>query len=224
MSKGGEIIWHAKEKEVKKEKEKENKGGEKCMEQKQNQNEELKHYGVLGMKWGHRKSKSVMSAKKDYKTARKELRKAKIKKMFDSSSYIAGTNNVKRNKQLTKNIERLKTKKENAAFKLTDSQAKYAYDKKLSKTGNKDKANKSSMKVYEKSLIKKMGGLPGSINDARSGGKDTRYIKHVTKVKGKKFADKIESRVKKKAIAACVGSVAVGVGIAAYDIYKYKNI
>lgn len=187
------------------------------------ENDELKHYGVLGMKWGHRKSRSVSSANKAYKTASKELRKAKIKKVFSSSSYIAGTKNVALNKKMKAKIERLKRNKEKAAFKLIDAKAKYAYDKKYTKTGDKEASEKASMKVHTKAFGKRNGGLPGSINDAKMRGESTRYYNHMKVSNGKKYADAVEKKYKNKTLTAAGVAGAVSVGMMVAGIYDLTH-
>lgn len=185
--------------------------------------EELKHYGVLGMKWGHRKSSSVSSANKAYKSASKELREAKRKKLFSASSYLAGSKNVKLNKQMKAKIERLKKNKEKAAFKLIDAKAKYEYDKTYSKTGNKAASEKASMKVHAKAFGKNKGGLPGSINDAETGGESTRYYNHMKVSKGKKYADAVEKKYRNKTFAAAGVATAISVGMMVSTIYELNR-
>lgn len=78
-------------------------------------NDELMHYGVLGMKWGHhkalKKSSSYQSAKKAYKSAKKQYNKdfnaaykdrkntTKVDKMQDSAKKL---NKAKSNLKTTK--------------------------------------------------------------------------------------------------------------------------
>ena len=69
--------------------------------------DELYHYGVPGMRWGHRRNSAVKSAYQGYKQAKKDLRKAKVKRFFDKSTWIAGYDNQQRAKQLSKNIKKL---------------------------------------------------------------------------------------------------------------------
>jgi len=186
--------------------------------------DELYHYGVPGMKWGHRKSASVMSARSAYKQARKDLRKAKVKKFFSKSTYLAGYDNVQKNKQAKKNIKQLVKNREKAAFKAIDAQAKYAYDKKLAKTGNKAKAEKASMKVHAKAMSKsKYGsGLPGSSADKGKG--NTRYYEHMAATKGKKYANAVEKKYKNKILRDVAGGAAVLVGSLAVEAYiRAKN-
>ena len=61
-----------------------------------NNTDELYHYGVLGMRWGHRNSKAVQNAYKAYKQSKKDYRKESIKNIkniFRKSSWIAGAKN-----------------------------------------------------------------------------------------------------------------------------------
>lgn len=173
--------------------------------------DELYHYGVPGMKWGHRRNTSIVNARQSYKSASKDLRKAKVKRVFSKSSWIAGNKNVADAKKQIANIKKLANKKEQAAFKLIDKQAKYAYDKKLAKTGDKTKAEKASMKVHMKAMNKGKGGLSGSISDAQSGGASTRYYKHMAATKGKKYAEQVEKKLGKKLMTeAAVGLAVAG--------------
>lgn len=48
----------------------------------------LMHYGVKGMKWGHRKSQAVIDAKAAYKSAKKEYSKAYDKAYGYSSRHM----------------------------------------------------------------------------------------------------------------------------------------
>ena len=95
-----------------------------------------------------------MNARSQYKQAKKDLRKAKRKNFFDKSTFIAGSSNVARKKQLQSNVKKANSKFEKASYNLTDKQAKFAYDNKLKKTGDKTKARKAEMNVYKKCITK----------------------------------------------------------------------
>lgn len=181
--------------------------------------DELCHYGVPGMKWGHRKSQSVMSARSAYKSASKDLRKAKVKKFFSKENWVAGYDNNIKSKKTEAKIKKLKANKEKAAFNYIDKQAKYAYDKKMAKTGNKYQAEKASMKVHAKAYDKGKGGLAGSVSDNKSGGANTRYHKHLMATKGKQYAQEVERKYSKKLTKQLVGTAAVAAGLYATAFY-----
>ena len=175
-------------------------------------NNELYHYGVLGMKWGHRKNTSIVTANKAFKKAKKDERRAKIGRLFKKETYLAGYENQQKNKQNKANVKRLSNAREKAAFNLIDKKAKYAYDKKLAKTGNKAKAEKASMKVHAKAMSKdKYGsGLVGSAADKTGG--NARYYKHMMATKGKKYASSVEKMYSRKINKTLAASAVVVVG------------
>lgn len=184
--------------------------------------DELYHYGVPGMKWGQRKNRSIVNARKAYKQARTEENKARFKRAFSASTYIAGGRNAEKAKKINRNIDRLAKNREKAAFKAIDLQAKDAYNKKLSKTGDKAKAEKASIKVHSKAMQKSDHGqgLVGSIGDASTGGQNTRYYNHLKATKGKAYANKAEKKYSNKLVATLVGAAVVYTGATIYEMYK----
>ena len=157
-----------------------------------NNTDELYHYGVLGMRWGHRNSKAVQNAYKAYKQSKKDYRKESIKNIkniFRKSSWIAGAKNQEDYKKAHKGITNATNKREKAAFKLIDAAAKDAYNKKLNKTGSKSKALKAEQNTYYKALKQTRygSGLVGSIADARRShgvtNGNTHFYKHLAKTK-----------------------------------------
>lgn len=192
---------------------------------KYNYTDELYHYGVPGMKWGHRKNRSIIATRNAYKQARKEETKARVKRAFSSSTYLAGGENRRKAAINTNRIKKASAAREKAAFKAIDTQAKAAYDKKLAKTGDKAKAEKASLKVHSKAMQKGRhgSGLSGSIADAKSGGQNTRYYNHLKATKGKKYADKAEKKYMNKSVAVLAGSVAYLAGVAIYDAYRLSK-
>lgn len=179
------------------------------------ENNELYHYGVLGMKWGHRKNASIAKSNNAYKKARKNEQKAVIGRLFKKETYLAGYENQQKNKKNKANINRLGNIREKAAFDLIDKKAKYAYNEKLAKTGDKHKAEKASMKVHAKAMSRtKYGsGLVGSYADKDSKGGNTRYYKHMMATKGKKYASNVEKIYGKKINKQLAASAAVLVGL-----------
>lgn len=178
-----------------------------------NNSDELYHYGVLGMRWRHRKNAAVQSANAEYRRYKKEARRANIKRFFSPSTYLAGVKNNEKSEAAARKVQNLRNKREKAAFKLINAAAKDAYNKKLAKTGDKAKAEKASMKVHMKAFnqSKYDGGRVGSIADA--GGGQQRYYNNLVKTKGKKYADKVEKKYNRKTTRALIGAAA---GTAAY--------
>lgn len=196
-----------------------------------NHTDELYHYGVLGMKWGHRNSQAVQNAHKAYKQSKKEYRKEAIKNVknvFRKSTWIAGAKNQEDYKKAHAGLTNARNKREKAAFKLIDAAAKDAYNKKLAKTGSKTKAEKAEMKVHYKGLKQNRygSGLVGSIADAqkRHGvtNGNTHYYNHLAKTKGKKYAQAVEKKYAKKTTRQIVGSAAALVGLSIVGAY-YSN-
>ena len=196
-----------------------------------NNTDELYHYGVLGMRWGHRNSKAVQNAYKAYKQSKKDYRKESIKNIkniFRKSSWLAGAKNQEDYKKAHKGITNATNKREKAAFKLIDAAAKDAYNKKLSKTGSKSKALKAEQNTYYKALKQTRygSGLVGSIADARRShgvtNGNTHFYKHLAKTKGKKYAQAVEKKYDKKLTRTLIGSAALALGSAIVGTY-YSN-
>lgn len=150
--------------------------------------DELYHYGVPGMRWGHRKPKSYVNAKKNFKQARKEYAKA-VRRGW-------GIEGIKKANQAEKKYNK-------ADMDFTSEKIKY----KVSKAKNKTKAE---FKAYTKEVGK--SGLPGSAMDRQYNDRSTRMYNTIVKKKGKKYADKVVKRVQNRAVATLVGSAVVAVG------------
>ena len=193
--------------------------------------DELYHYGVLGMRWGHRRNQAVNNAHKAYKQSKKEYRKESvknIKNVFRKSTWVAGAKNQEDYKKAHKGLTDARNKREQAAFKLIDAAAKDAYNKKLSKTGSKTKAVKAEQKVYYKGFKQERygAGLVGSYADSKkrhgvSKG-NTNYYNHIAKVKGKKYANAVEKKYGKRLTKQLVGGIALATGAAIVGAY-YNN-
>lgn len=172
-----------------------------------NYGDELYHFGVPGMKWGHRKANvqvssakaAYKSSKAAYKTAKKDLRKGAGISGFGYAG-ISGISKYNNNK----------TKMNKAEMNMIDAKAKY----KASKAKTSEKAAKAEFKTYRKEMQK--SGLAGSVVDQQSGGRSTKLYNHLKTQKGKAYADKIEKKVQNVAVTEfCVAAtVAVGSTVA----------
>lgn len=198
---------------------------------KYNSTDELYHYGVLGMRWGHRRNPDVKAAHKEYKQSKWGYRKAAVKNLknvFKKSSYVAGVKNQQAYRKNRKELFDARDKREKAAFKLIDAAAKDAYNKKLTKTGSKAKAEKASMKVHIKAMNQNRygSGRVGSAADAqkRHGvvNGNAHYYNHLVKAKGRKYADAVEGKYNKKTTRQLIAAVGITAGLAAVNHY-YQN-
>lgn len=198
---------------------------------KYNSTDELYHYGVLGMRWGHRRNPDVKAAHKEYKQSKWGYRKAAVKNLknvFKKSSYVAGVKNQQAYRKNRKELFDARDKREKAAFKLIDAAAKDAYNKKLTKTGSKAKAEKASMKVHIKAMNQNRygSGRVGSAADAqkRHGvvNGNAHYYNHLVKAKGRKYADAVERKYNKKTTRQFIAAVGITAGLAAVNHY-YQN-
>ena len=186
---------------------------------KYNNTDELYHYGVLGMRWGHRKSAAVQNAHKAYKQSKKEYRKAWLKNLKNGlrkSSFTAGVSNEKAYKKNHKGLDAARDKREKAAFKLINAASKDAYAKKLAKTGSKAKAEKASMKVHVRAMNQNRygSGRVGSVSDSKKHHGvvegNRHYYNDLVKRRGKKYANAVEKKYNRKTVrqfAAAVGAV-----------------
>ena len=164
--------------------------------------DELMNYGVLGMKWGHRRRSEEYKAFKNAKQTFKKANKAYNKK----ASTAIGIKRI----QATKPLEQ---KREKAYYDMIDKKAAY----KSSTAKNEKQASNREFNVYQKEMSK--SGIRGSAADIESGGRSTKLYDHIKIKKGKAYADKIEKRTQNIAIAKFATASVVAIGSAAVSTY-----
>lgn len=170
-------------------------------------NNELYHYGILGMKWGRRKSNPSYQA---YKQAKKDFGKAK-RATPKASLFAFGIKGIDR-------YEKAKSNRNKAEMNMIIAKAKY----KASKEKTTEKAEKVEFKTYKKEMNK--SGLANSARDTQKGGRSARLYNKIKIEKGKAYADKIQKSLEKKYIKNLVGSAVVTVGSTAALVYlNYKD-
>lgn len=153
--------------------------------------DELYHYGVPGMKWGHRKKSNpaldrYKKAKKTYKQARKDYRK--------NVGFGFGIKGI--------------AKASKAQDKLNKAEMDFVSEKARYKA---TKSDKSEFNTYMREMRKT--GLVGSAADQASGGRSTRLYNKIKQEKGKQYADAVQKKLEKRVVGELVGTVAVAAGL-----------
>ena len=175
--------------------------------------DELYHYGVPGMKWGHRKKYQTASgslnalgkARKNYETAKTDRKKA-AKDLIRKSGSGIGIKGIAKAKKYANRYDK-------AALNELSAKARY----KAAKAKNKKKADKAEFNTYRKAMQKT--GLPGSIRDVQNRNVSSKIYNQVKIKKGKEYADKVSKSVQNRAYATIAASAAVTVGYAAVSVY-----
>ena len=175
------------------------------------QPDELMHYGIPGMKWGHRKNPQVASARTAYKSAKKDFRRS-AKNYRRSAGLGIGIKSIERTRKAKSNMR-------DAEMRMIDKKAKYN----ASKAKNESKAKKAEFNTYRKEMQK--SGIVGSVADERSRGRSESMYNHIKRQKGKEYADAVQKKVQNTSIRRFVTSSAIAVGGAAVTAYlNAKNM
>lgn len=175
---------------------------------KYNTPDELYHYGILGMKWGHHRSQAYYNAKKAYKKARKADRKANLKSLGNSFLTNGITSLSEHSVKSAKRYGELDKLTTKTGINRTFAKANM---KRLgNKSTNKYGYNKKEFKTFVKSQTG--AGLPGSSRDIKNGGAGTQLYKRLTKAKGKKYADTVLKKSGNRRFKLILGGTAITVG------------
>lgn len=150
-----------------------------------NYTSELYHYGVKGMRWGHRKAR-YNDAKKRYRIAEREA----SRKNHNAFGF--------------KRIQESNKADENAKKAYADMIVEKA---KYKKSGSKN-PDRAEFKSYVNSMSK--SGIPGSAADKK--GHSQAVYNRLIKDKGQEYADKVAKKVQNKAVSRIVGSTIVIAG------------
>ena len=175
-----------------------------------NYTNELYHYGILGMRWGHRKKyqtssgdlNSLGKARKEYEDA-KANRKQTLKEQRKNVGFGFGVKGIAKYQKAQKIYNK-------SISDEVSSKSKY----KAKKSKNSEKAE---FNTWRKEMQK--SGLAGSYADQSSGGRSTAIYNRLKIEKGKAYADKVAKKVENVAVTKLVASAVVAIGAAAAEAY-----
>lgn len=134
--------------------------------------DELKHYGVPGMKWGHRKAPEVVAARKAYKQANREYNKAfnkaynRAHQAYSLSKKKRAANDARWEDAMNKAEAANKAKAEYKKVKAT-AKAKAKAERALAKI---EKQNKKEFIKTRSKEIQKGSSVVGKMWNAYTGG------------------------------------------------------
>ena len=164
---------------------------------------ELYHHGVLGMKWGHRKSPEVTSARNNYQRA-KQAQRDVYRSTFGRTAFGgAGITRIN-------NYNSAMKSRAKADINTMNAKAKYNAAK------SKD-SEKAEFNTYRRAMQK--SGLAGSELDINNGGRSTAIYNELKVKKGKAYADRVQKKVQNVAVTELVASGVVALGSMAAQAY-----
>ena len=169
---------------------------------------ELYHHGVLGMKWGHRKSPEVTSARNNYQRAKKaqrDVNRSTLGRMAVGSFGVTG---------IDKYNSAMKSRQK-AYMNTLNAKAKYN----VAKSKNSEKAE---FNTYRRAMQK--SGLVGSPSDTEHAGRSTAIYNELKVKKGKAYADRVQKKVQNVAVTELAASGVLALGTMAAEAYfLYKD-
>ena len=165
--------------------------------------DELYHYGVLGMKWGHRKSPEVTSARNNYQWAKKAQRDVNRSTFGRTAFGGVGITGINKYNSATKSRQKAYTNTLNAKAKYNAAKSK--------------NSEKAEFNTYRRAMQK--SGLAGSALDANYGGRSTAIYNELKVKKGKAYADRVQKKVQNVAVTEVVASGVVALGSMAAQAY-----
>lgn len=178
--------------------------------------ETLYHYGVKGMRWGHRKRYEEASKRYKKLQGRSTTAKGMITKQNVKDASLARAEAYKKYKSAIKSkadeseIQRLGRDYEKADFNEVKIRAKR-------------KGQQAELKSYARQAYVR-GGEAGSYNDQSSGGRSTNIYNELNINKGKDYADNVMKKTRKMAIGIGVTTATVLAGLTIIDVMDKSGV
>lgn len=173
-----------------------------------NYNDELYHYGVQGMKWGHRKKyltadgselNDLGKARKNYEDAKRSRKEAEKGLRISKSGLGFGYKGIRRKQEALDSYN-------DAELNEIDAKAKYN----SAKAKNSKKAERAEFNTYRKAFSEY--GLPDSAYDKETGGQGKRLYEKIKSQKGEQYADSILKSYQNRNVAGLAVGTAVSAG------------
>ena len=164
---------------------------------------ELYHHGVLGMKWGHRKSPEVTSARNNYQRAKKAQRDVNRSTFGRTAFGGVGVTGINNYNSAMKSRQKAEMNTLNATAKYNAARSK--------------NSEKAEFNTYRRAMQK--SGLAGSVADTIHGGRSTAIYNELKVKKGKAYADRVQKKVQNVTVAGLAASGVLMLGSMAAQAY-----